>query len=226
MLLIFETCEETGLTESIALEKSHVRQKLSGATDKFRCHGRTAISENLEAGQVIRFCLRHLRQQVQHRRHEHGVSYAFAFDQLAETLRAELRNRELARTKSRRCEQRGEIGNVKNRCRMEIDAALSVSHPIAEVIDVRQDVGVSHHDALRPARRATGIDESQNRFWVINRIWTGVVPDIQGLFIEHVSPWKLHRWVRERGMPHQPTRFRIKQNLIDFGCGEPSVYRD
>jgi hypothetical protein len=27
-------------------------------------------------------------------------------------------------------------------------------------------------------------------------------------------------------MPHQPERFCIKQNSIDFGCGEPCVYRD
>src|SRR2546430_7302159 len=33
--------------------------------------------------------------------------------------------------------------------------SFSVSHPIAEVVDVRQDVGVTHHDALRPTRRAT-----------------------------------------------------------------------
>src|SRR5271170_7718547 len=226
MLPIFEAGEEAGLAESIALEKFHVRKKLSHALDKLRRHWRAAISENLEAAEVIRLSFEHLCQHVQHCRHEHRVGHAFALDQLTESLRGELWNRDLTRTESRCCEHGGKIGNVKNRCRMQIDTALSVSHPIAEVIDVRQDVGVSHHDALRPACRATGIDESQNRFWVINRIWTGVVPDIQGLFIEHVLPWKLHRWVRERGMPHQPTRFCIKQNLIDFGCGEPSVYRD
>src|SRR5713226_741580 len=202
MLLIFETREEAGLAESIALEKFHVRQKLSRPMDKLRRHWRTAISQNLEAAQVIRLCFGDLRQQVQHRRHQHRVSYAFALDQVTETFRAELWNRDLARTESRCCEHGWKIGNVKNRCRMQIDAALSVSHPIAEVVDVRQDVGVSHHDALRPTRRAARIDESQNRFRVINRIWAGAVPKIQGLFIEHELPWKLHRRLREREMPH------------------------
>src|SRR5260370_29833284 len=103
MLLIFETCEEAGLAESIALEKFHVRQKLSGATDKLRRNRRTAISQNLEAAQVIRLSFGHLRQQVHHRRHEHCVSYAFALDQLTETLWPELRDCDLARTESRRC---------------------------------------------------------------------------------------------------------------------------
>src|SRR5260221_1184942 len=125
MLLIFETCEEAGLAESVALEKFHVRQKLSGATDKFRSHWRTAISQNLEAAQVIRLCLGHLCQQIQHCRNEHRVSYAFALDQLTETLRAELRNHDLARTESRCREHGGEIGNVKNRCRLQIDTAFS-----------------------------------------------------------------------------------------------------
>src|SRR5260370_42513906 len=117
MLLIFETREEAGLAESIALEKFHVRQKLSGATDKFRRHWRTAISQNFEAAQVIRLCFGYLRQQVQHRRDEHRVSYAFALNQLAETLRTELRNCDLARTKSWRCEHGGKIDKVKNRGR-------------------------------------------------------------------------------------------------------------
>src|ERR1700680_188854 len=115
MLLIFETCEEAGLTESVALEKFHVRQKLSSATDKFRRHWRTAISQNFEAAQVIRLCFGHLRQQVHHCRHEHRVSYTFALDQLTETLRAELWNCDLARTERWRREHGWKIGDVKNR---------------------------------------------------------------------------------------------------------------
>jgi hypothetical protein len=226
MLLIFQTCEEAGLAESIALEKFRVRQKLSHPMDKFRRHWRAPISQNLKAAHVIRLSFGHLRQQVQHCRHEHCMGHAFAPDQLTETLRGELWNRDLARTESRRREHGGKIGNVKNRCRMQIDTAFSVSHPITEVVEVRQDVGVSHYDALRPARGTTGIDESKNPFRVMNRIWTGVVPNVQGLFIEHELPLMLHDRSWERGMPHQPTRFCIKQNSIDFRCGASCVYRN
>src|SRR5271170_4235746 len=107
MLLIFETCKEASLGESIALEKFHVRQKLSGATDKFRRHWRAAISQNPKAAQVIGLSFGHLGQQVQHCRHEHRVGHAFALDQLTETLRGELWNRDLARPESRSCEQVG-----------------------------------------------------------------------------------------------------------------------
>src|ERR1700758_5059052 len=130
MLLIFETCEEAGLAESIALQKFHVRQKLSHPMDKFRGHWRTAISQNLEAAQVIRLCFGHLRQQVQHRRDEHSVRYAFALNQFTESLRTEFRNCDLAHTESRRCEQGGKIRDVKDRCRMQIDTIFAVSHPI------------------------------------------------------------------------------------------------
>src|SRR5271154_1093421 len=224
MVPILETCEEAGLAESIALEKFHVWQKLSHPMDKFRRHWRAAISQNLEAAQVIRLSFGHLRQQVQHCRHEYRVGHAFALDQLTESLRGELWNRDLARTESRRCEHGGKIGNVKNRCRMQIDTAFSVPHPIAEVVEVRQDVGVSHHDALRPARGATRIDKSEDRFRVINRIRARCVPNLQGLFIEHELPWELYTRLRERGMPHQPARFCIKQNLITFGGGKPRAY--
>jgi len=69
MFPIFETCQEAGLAEPIALEKFHVWQELSGATDKFGRYWRTAIAQNLEAAQVVRLGLEHLRQQVQHRGH-------------------------------------------------------------------------------------------------------------------------------------------------------------
>src|SRR3984957_20066931 len=226
MLLIFEPCEEPGLAESIGLEKFHVRQKVSHPMDKFRRHWRASVSQDLEAAQVTRLCLGHLRQQVQHCGHEHRVGHAFALDQLTETLRTELWNRDLARTESRCCEHGGKIGNVKNRRRMQVDAAFHVFHPIVEVVDVHQDVGVGYHDTLRPARSTTGVDESQNRFRVINRIWTRFIPSVEGLFIGHNLPRKLRGRFWERGMPHEPAWLCIKQNSIDFGCGEPRVYRD
>src|SRR5579863_7132104 len=123
MLLIFETREEASFAESIGLKEFHLRQELSCSLNKFRCHWRTAISQNLEAAQVIRLCFLELSQQVQHRRDEHRVSYPFALYHLTETLRGELWNRDLARAESRCCEHGGKIGNVKNRCRMQIDAA-------------------------------------------------------------------------------------------------------
>src|SRR5258706_10559696 len=133
MLLILEACEEAGLAESIALEKFHVLQKLSHPMDKVRRHWRPAITQNLEAAQVIRLCLGNLRQQVQHRRHKHCVSYVFALDQLTETFRAELWNRDLARTESRCCEHGGKNSNVKKWGRMQKDTDFSGSHPIASM---------------------------------------------------------------------------------------------
>src|SRR3984957_550343 len=102
MLSIFETCEEPGPRESIALEKFHFRQKFPHPLDEFRRHWRAAIGQNLEAAQVIRFSFGHLRQQVQHCRNEHRVGHALALDQLTETLRGKLWNRDLKRAESRR----------------------------------------------------------------------------------------------------------------------------
>src|SRR5260370_31646421 len=98
MFLILETREEAGLAQSIALEKFHVRQKLSHPMDEVRRHWRAAISQNLEAAQVIRLCFGHLREQVQHCRGENRVGHAVAFAPLTETFRGELWNRYLART--------------------------------------------------------------------------------------------------------------------------------
>src|SRR5260370_38727277 len=113
--------------------------------DRFGRRGRAAISQSLEAAQVIRLCFGHLRQQVQHCRHEHRVSYAFALDQLTETLRAELWNRDLARTESRCCEHGGENGNVEKRGPWQRNTRLSGSQSTPEMVEVGQDVALSQH---------------------------------------------------------------------------------
>src|SRR5258706_13546724 len=124
MLLIFEPGEEAGFVDSIALEKFHFRQKLSHPMNKLRRHWRAAISQDLEAAQVIRICFGHLSQQVQHCRDEYRVGHAFALDQLTETLRAELWNRDLAGTESR-CREHG--GGNRPR---EKRVARETGHPL------------------------------------------------------------------------------------------------
>src|SRR6516162_3611250 len=210
MLLIFKACEKAGLAESIAL------QKLPRPIDKFRRHWGTPISQNLEAAQVIWFCFWHLRQKVQHRRDQHRVSYAFLLNQLTETLRAELWNRDLAGAERWCCEHGGKIGNVKNWRRMKKDAAFFVSHPIIKVFDICQDIGVGYDNALRPARRATCVDESENRLRLINGFRAELVTNVQGVFVEQKLPRKLDCRLRQRGVPDQPAGTRICKDSIDF----------
>src|SRR5258708_22850197 len=136
MSRLFGALEEAGLAESIALEKFRIRQKLSHPMDKFRRHWRAAISQNLEAGQVIRFCFGHLRQQVQHCRDEHRVSYAFALDQLTETLGGELRKCDLPSAESRCCEHGGKNRNVKKRCRTQREHPLPGSPTITAIVHI------------------------------------------------------------------------------------------
>src|SRR5689334_24128987 len=57
-------------------------------------------------------------------------------------------------------------------------------------------------------------------------LFRSVIPNVEGLFIEHDLPLKLHGRSWKRGMPQQPAWLCIKQNSIDFGFGEPRVYRD
>src|SRR6201987_5962701 len=133
MLSIFEPCEEAGLAESIALEKFHVRQKFPHPLDEFWGHWRAAIGQKLEAAQVIRLSFGHLRQQVQHCGNEQRVGHALALDQLTETLRGELWNRDLKRAESRCCEHGGKIGNVKNWGGTKIENAFPACPPKVEV---------------------------------------------------------------------------------------------
>ena len=113
---------------------------------------------------------------------------ALAFDSLTEALRAELWNRHLGRAKRRRRKHRGKVSDMKNGRRMQIDGTLCVSHPVIKVVDIGQDVRVSHHHALGLAGRATRVNKSQNRFRIINNVGRTIVSSFQGILIEHPLP--------------------------------------
>ena len=88
------------------------------------------------------------------------MANAFTFDRLAETSWAELWNRDLARPERRSREHAGEVGDVKNRRCVKIHSAFGVSHPEVKVLEIGEDVGVRHHNALGMAGCAARVDES------------------------------------------------------------------
>src|SRR5258706_7083137 len=92
----------------------------------------------------------------------------FALYGLAEGFRAELRNRDLTSTESRRSEHERKVGNVKYRRRMEIDTTFSVTHPIVHMGQISQNVGMSECHTLGPARGPARIDECQYSVQVVD----------------------------------------------------------
>src|ERR1700684_2378971 len=145
--------------------------------DEFWSHGRSAVSQYLEAAQVILLDFRELSQQIDHGRHQDSVTDAFAFNGLAEGLWTELRNCDLAGAESWGREHGGKVSDVENRRRVKIDSAFSISHPVVEVVTVRKDICVRQHDALRPAGCPACIDESENRFRIVMHLGMGIVPN-------------------------------------------------
>src|SRR5258708_148228 len=94
----------------------------------------------------------------------------FPCDGFAKALRTELRNRDLGGAEGRSREDGGKVGDVKERGGVEIDSSFSVAHEVVEIVNVRQDICVSQHDAFRPAGCAAGVDQSQNRFWIVKDV--------------------------------------------------------
>ena len=75
---------------------------------------------------------------------------------------------------------------------MEIHTAFSVRHPVVDVVYIRQNTCVSQHNALGLASCAASVDEGQDRLRVVNRVRIGIAPNVQGFFVEHQLPRKLH----------------------------------
>src|SRR5277367_69269 len=119
---------------------------------------------------------------------------ALAFDGLTEGLRVELWNRDLRCAESRRRKHGGKVSNMKQGCCMQVDGAFCVSHPVVEVVDIGQDISVSHHYTLGPASRAARVNESQYRIRVVHNLGRNVVSNLQGILIEHPLPRYPARW--------------------------------
>ncbi len=73
-----------------------------------------------------------------------------------------------------------------------------------------------HLNTFRLAGRAAGIDESENRIRIVNRIWNGIAPNFQRLLVEHQLPGNLRGWDRQRRMTDQAARFGVAEDAVDF----------
>src|SRR4029077_13348272 len=125
---------------------------------------------------------------IDHRRHQHRVCNAFAFDRFAERLRSKLWNSDLTGAESRRGEHERKICDVKNWCGMQMHRTFLKREPKVGVIDVLQNICVPDLDAFRPARGAAGVDKRQNGVWIVNWIPDGVALNIEWLLIKHQLP--------------------------------------
>src|SRR5438552_18517342 len=96
------------------------------------------------------------------------MSDAFALDRLAKALRAGLGNRELVGAECRSGEQEREVDDVKHRCRVEIDRAFLVRHPVVEKVAVLKAIFVTQRDTFGTAGCAAGVDESEDRLRVVD----------------------------------------------------------
>src|SRR6266446_3060726 len=102
------------------------------------------------------------------------MSNTFALDRLAKTLRAELGNRHLVGAECWSGEQEWEVDDVKHRRRVEIDRAFPERHPVVEKVDVLKDICVTQRDTFGTAGCAACVDESEDRFRVVDGVATGI----------------------------------------------------
>ena len=153
--------------------------------DQIRGDGGSAIRQPLQAAEVVFIEFWKLDQKINHRRHEHGVRDTFTLNRRTKTLRVELRNRDLARSKGRRRKHQRKIHDVKHGCRVKIDAAFFVRHPVVQEVNVGQDVGVRQRNTLGMTGRAAGVDQCQRRFGIVNRFRSRLRACVQRLFVQH-----------------------------------------
>src|ERR1700753_2343159 len=106
---------------------------------------------------------------------------------------------------------------------MQVDGAFRVTHPVIEVMNVRQDVGMGHHYAFRLAGRAARINESEYRVRVIHNFWRKIVSNFQWILIEDLLPRGPRGRDRQRGMTDQSTWSRISEHSVNFHRGKAGI---
>ena len=167
-----------------------------------------------------------LRQQVDHRRDQHGAGDLIFLDRFTESGWREACKRELARPEDGRREHRGKIRDMEDRRGVEIDAALPISHPVVETLNIRQHVRVRQHHTLRSTGRAAGIYQCQNRIGIVIGRRPGVAGTIQSLLINDQFPRDPNGWRWQKGMPRQPARGCIGKHVINLHHRKACVDRN
>src|SRR5882762_6994235 len=126
VLIVLESREKARLAQPVDLNQSEIRKYGPRAMNNLGRDGRAPVPELLQALEVIARQFRELRQQVDHRRDEHGIAHTFALYRLAERVRTELRYRDLTCAKGGRRKHEREVGDVKQRCCVQVHTALVV----------------------------------------------------------------------------------------------------
>ena len=76
------------------------------------------------------------------------MSDPFTLYRLAESLRAEFRDRYLTSAEGSSRKHGRKVGDVKNGRSVQVNSAFAVAHPVVKVTDVREHIGMAHHNAL------------------------------------------------------------------------------
>ncbi len=109
---------------------------------------------------------------------------------------------------------------------VQIDAAFSISYPVVGIMDIRQNVRVRQHHALRSASRAAGVDHCQNRFRVVTDFRSVIIWFRQWFFVNHQLPPGMTTRRSQRGMPHQPERGCVGEYVINLHDRQSCIDRD
>src|ERR1041384_3997823 len=156
MFLILQTSKKSSLPEPIHLNQFHVWKTLPGPVEQIGRNRRTSVSQSFKTRQVIFLKVLKLSQPIDHRRHDYRVRYVFTFHHLAERSRAKLRNRGLTSAECRRCKHEGKVRDVEHGRGVEIDTSFSVTHPVVNMVHVRENVCVGERFSFGRARSAAG----------------------------------------------------------------------
>src|SRR3984957_12259333 len=107
-----------------------------------------------------------------------------SFHGLAESLRTEFRNCDLAGAECRGREHAGKVRNVEDRSGVQVYPAFGIAHPVVEVVDVSQDIPMRYHDAFRLPRRAAGVDKAQNGLGVVKDLRNWAAANWKGFLVD------------------------------------------
>ncbi len=226
MLVVLKTGEIPGFTQTVNLNELDSGQQFPGSTDELRCHGRSAIGQDLKAAQIVLLRIGELGEEINHRRNQHGAGDPMFLDRFTESGRREASQRKLTCADNRRREHRGKVGDMEDRRGVEIDAALLILHPVVEIVNIRQHVHVRQHHALRSAGRAAGVYQCQRRVGIVIGSRRVAGRTVQRLLVNQELPRDSSSRRREGGMPHQPARARVLEHLIDLHDRKARVDRN
>ena len=160
LLPMQQRCDRRQFGHAVSLGELDMRQGLHRAHQHRVADHRGAVGDPLQGRQVVIAERRMIDEHLDHGRHQQHIGYAFFLDRGRNAVGRKTLDHDVGAARQQHRIHRSAVGEVKHRCRMQIDRGARPQPFTERVKRVGHQVAMAQHHALGTAGGAAGVEDT------------------------------------------------------------------